>query len=68
MLLARQVTGKVQRIVMRLCIETTSNWLVLFTVDEYMNSITLSLQAELIVALLIAVAEIVFEDKDEREK
>lgn len=65
-LLARQVTGKVQLVVMRLFIETASNWLVLFTVDEFMNSITLSFKAELIVALLLAVIEIVFDDKEEK--
>ncbi|GEM_PF-1887767 len=65
-LLARQVTGKVQRFVTRLCIETASNWLVLFTVDEFMSSITLSFKAELIIALLLAMIEIVFDKEEEK--
>lgn len=56
-----------QRYLIQLVVETASNWLVLFTVDEFMNSITLSLQTELIIALLLAVVEIVFDD-DKKEK
>jgi len=45
-------------------IEGTSNWIVLFTVDEFMNNITLSLNTEIIVALLLAVLEMVFDNQD----
>lgn len=67
MLLSRNITGKVQLILTRFFIEAASNWLVLFTVDEFMDSITLSLQTELIIGLLLAVAEIVFDDDKENK-
>lgn len=67
MLLTRNIIGKIQLILTRFFIEAASNWLVLFTVDEFMDSITLSLQTELIIGLLLAVAEIVFDDDKEKK-
>ena len=58
----RSITGKIKVFFIRISFEATSNWLVLFTVDEFMKNITLSLKAEIIIALLIAVLEIVFDD------
>ncbi|QKY70736.1 YrvL family regulatory protein [Lentibacillus sp. CBA3610] len=49
-------------------IESISNWVVLFTVDEFMRGITLSLETEIIVALLLAALEIIFEDKEDGSK
>ncbi|WP_152655495.1 YrvL family regulatory protein [Oceanobacillus sp. CFH 90083] len=64
----RNITGKTTVLIIRIIIEFTSNWLVLFTIDEFMRSITLSLKTEIIIALLIAVIEIIFDDdKDEEE-
>lgn len=63
----RNITGKAKVLVIRFLIESTSNWLVLFTVDEFMSSITLSLKTEIIIAIFIALFEIVLEDKDEKE-
>ncbi|QGH36281.1 hypothetical protein GI584_20525 [Gracilibacillus salitolerans] len=64
-LTVRNMTGKIKIGFIRFSFEFLSNWLVLFTVDELMRSITLSLKAEIIVALLLAVLEIVFDsDKD----
>ncbi|WP_404451996.1 regulatory YrvL family protein [Virgibacillus necropolis] len=60
----QNITGKIKSFFVRISFEGTSNWLVLYTVDEFMKSITLSLKAEIIIALLIAVLEIVFDDKD----
>lgn len=69
MLSIRYITGKTTVLFIRIIIEFTSNWLVLFTVDEFMSSITLSAKTEIIIALLITVIEIVFDDdKDENAK
>ena len=67
-LLALKISGKIQRLLTRGSIETVSNWFVLFTVDEFMNSITISFQAEIIIALLIAVTEIAFDGDEDKEK
>lgn len=64
----RNITGKRKVILIRAIIEGTSNWLVLFMVDELMTSITLSLKTEIIIALLLTVIEIVFDgDDDDKE-
>ncbi|GAA0592861.1 hypothetical protein GCM10009001_06200 [Virgibacillus siamensis] len=59
----RNMTGKVNVIIVRFIIEGTSNLLVLYTVDEFLNGMILSMKTEIIVAFLIAVLEIVFDDK-----
>lgn len=61
------IIGKFKVTVIRVCIEFASNWLVLYTVDEFMSSITLSIKTEITIALLIAVLEIVFEDAVDKE-
>ncbi|GGK02526.1 hypothetical protein GCM10007063_26050 [Lentibacillus kapialis] len=62
----RNITGKGKVSFIRIIIEGISIWLVLFTVDEFMNSITLSLKTEIIVALLLAVLEIIFDNKEDK--
>ena len=64
----RNITGKTTVLIIRIIIEFTSNWLVLFTVDEFMRSITLSLTTEIIIALLITAAEIIFDDDGNEEE
>lgn len=59
----RNIMGKTKVYIIRFIIVSTSNWLVLFTVDEFMSSITLSMNAEIIIALLLTVLEIAFDDK-----
>lgn len=61
----RNITGKINVFFFRISIECISNWLVLFAVDEFMNSITLSLKTEIIIALLLAIFEIVFDGDKE---
>lgn len=58
----RNITRKVKVFFIRISFEGTSNWLVLFTVDEFMKSITLSLKTEIIIALRLAIIEIIFDD------
>ncbi|WP_188456459.1 YrvL family regulatory protein [Virgibacillus oceani] len=60
----RNITAKLYVFFIRISMKGSSNWLCLFTVDEFMKSITLSLKAEIICALLLAVLEIVFDDKE----
>ncbi|WNS76197.1 regulatory YrvL family protein [Bacillus sp. DTU_2020_1000418_1_SI_GHA_SEK_038] len=67
-MLKRKMTGKLKMFFVRISIEGASNWLCLFTVDEFMNSIILSLKTEIVVALLLAAVEIVLDDKMEEEK
>lgn len=62
-LLVQNMTGKIEIFWTRLSIEGATNWIVLFTVDEFMQSITLSLETEIIAVLIIAVIEMVF-DRD----
>ncbi|MEJ8766729.1 regulatory YrvL family protein [Oceanobacillus sp. HCA-5259] len=63
----RNMTGKAKVLMIRFLIEAITNWVVIFTVDELMRSITLSLQTEIIIALFIATLEIVFDDKDTKK-
>ena len=61
-LFVRNITGKIKVLFFRTIFEGTSNWLVLFTVDEFMKSIALTLKTEIIIALLLAILEIVFDN------
>ena len=62
----QNIAGKIKVFFIRISFESTSNWLVLFTVDEFMSSITLSLKMEVIIALLLAVLETAFDDDKEK--
>ncbi len=62
----RNITGKIKVFIVRMSFESASNWLVLFTVDEFMRSITLSLKMEIIIALLIALLETAFDDDEDK--
>jgi hypothetical protein len=61
----RNITGKIKMFFIRISFESTSNWLVLFTVDEFMRSITLSLKIEIIISLLLALLEMAFDDDED---
>ncbi|MDQ0154731.1 regulatory YrvL family protein [Robertmurraya andreesenii] len=56
-------TGRVKSFCIELLLAFTSNWLVLFSVDAFMESITLSLKAKLIVSFLLALLEVIFDNK-----
>lgn len=63
-LTVENMTGAIKLIIIQITYETISNLIVLFTLDELMKSIKLSLQVEFLIALLIAFIESVFtEDK-----
>ncbi|WP_010651547.1 YrvL family regulatory protein [Oceanobacillus massiliensis] len=61
-LAVRNITAKIRVYSIRLSIEFTSNLLVLYTVDELIKTITLSMKTEIILALSLAILEIVFDD------
>lgn len=61
----RNMTGKINVFFIRISIEGISNWLLLFAVDEFMNSITLSLKTEILIAVLLAIIEMVFDGDKE---
>ena len=65
--LTLKVEEKAKRFTIRLIVETICGWFVLFTVDELMTSITISLTTEFILALLMALLEAAF-DKEYAEK
>ncbi|MEK4299360.1 regulatory YrvL family protein [Oceanobacillus sp. FSL W8-0428] len=67
-LFTRNMTEKTKILFIRIIIEFTSNWLVLFTVDELMNSITLSVQTEVVIAALLTAIEIIFDDDDKENE
>ncbi len=60
----RNIREKVYVLMIRLSLEFLSNWLVLFTVDELMKGITLSWKTEVMIALLLAVVERIFDKED----
>ncbi|WP_058307326.1 YrvL family regulatory protein [Gracilibacillus massiliensis] len=59
----QNITGKFKILAVNFSLVAISNWLVLFTVDEFMESITLSIRTEIIITLVIVLLEIVFDDK-----
>lgn len=61
----RNMTGKINVFFIRISIEGISNWLLLFAVDEFMNSITLSLKTAILIAVLLAIIEMVFDGDKE---
>ncbi|WP_102272291.1 regulatory YrvL family protein [Cytobacillus massiliigabonensis] len=64
-LTTQNISDKLRKSLIRICFEFISNWLVLFTVDEFMKSMTLSWKTEIMIALLIALIEIALDnDKD----
>lgn len=64
-LTVRYITRRVNVLLIRISFQGLSNWFVLFTVDEFMESITLSAATEMMIAMLVAVLEIAFDDDKE---
>jgi hypothetical protein len=63
-LLFEKLTGKVKIFIVRICFEGTTNWFVLFAIDEFMKGITLAVETEIVIAFLFAILESAFDDKD----
>src|SRR5699024_1886941 len=60
--------GNLKAFLIQTFVAFVSNWLVIFTVDAFMKSITLSVGTKAIVALLLAILEPVFDNKKEKGK
>lgn len=65
-ILTGKTTDKFVVLFVQFIIQVLTNWLCLFIVDVFMDSITLSLQAGLIVAILLTIFETAFEDREKR--
>lgn len=61
------MTGAIKLFIIQITYETISNFIVLFTLDELMKSIKLSLEVELLIALLIAFIESVFTEVKKKD-
>lgn len=56
-------SGRFHLFTIRLLIYGTFTWLALYTVDELMSSITIPFTVEIVVALLLFLLEIAFDDE-----
>lgn len=64
-----KISGKITAFFIQFLFGFITNWIVVFTVNAFMNSIDLSLSALLVLPLIITVFELVFGDeKEKREK
>ncbi|WP_026906853.1 YrvL family regulatory protein [Paucisalibacillus globulus] len=66
-LLTEKITGKFEALFIQSSLQSLTNWLCLFIVDEFMSSITLSWETGIIIAILITLLEMAFEDKKKNE-
>lgn len=67
-LLTEKTTDKLVALFIQFMIQGSTNWLCLIIVDVSMDSITLSLQTGLIVAMLVTLFEMAFEDKENKNE
>ncbi|WP_010530219.1 YrvL family regulatory protein [Lentibacillus jeotgali] len=63
-----KLTGNIAAFLVELFFGFASNWIALVTVDVFVGSIELSLEAKLIISLLLAVLEPVFDSKNEKNE
>lgn len=47
----------------RMIIDCTFTWLLIFTIDEFMNSITIPFTIEILLTFFLVIVEVAFEDK-----
>jgi len=60
----RYESGKYKLFITRMIIDCSFTWIAFHTVDEFMNSITISLKTEIIAVLLLFIIEIAFESRE----
>jgi hypothetical protein len=60
------ISGEFNLFITRMLIDCTFTWLALYTVDEFMNSITIPFTTEIVVALLLFFIQVAFDDKKEK--
>jgi len=57
------ISGKWNLFFTRMMIDCTVTWLLIFTIDECMHSITIPFSIEILLALLLFIIEVALEDK-----
>ncbi len=57
------ISGKLHLFFTRMFIDCTITWLLLFTLDEFMHSITIPFSIEILMAVLLFIIGIAFDDK-----
>ncbi|WP_106497270.1 YrvL family regulatory protein [Lentibacillus sp. Marseille-P4043] len=67
-LLTEKITGKFEILFIQFSIHCLTNWLGLFVVDVFMDNITLSWKIGIIVAMLLTLFEMTFEDKENKNE
>lgn len=67
-LIVENISGQIKALVIQGLFGFASNWLVLVTVDAFMESIALSYGTKFIMALLLAVLGLEFDDKKEKNE
>ncbi|WP_068675916.1 YrvL family regulatory protein [Oceanobacillus sp. Castelsardo] len=67
-LITGKITGKFETLFIQFSIQSLSNLLCLFIVDVFMGSITLTLKSGFIVAILLTLLEMTFEDKENKSE
>src|SRR5699024_6813806 len=65
---AEKLTGNVNKIVVKSLLGFVTNWVTLVAVDALMNSVNLTLESYLIIAILVTLLESVFNDKEKRNE
>lgn len=62
------ISNKTQQFFTRMLIDCSFNWLAIFTVDEWMTSITIPIHVEILIVVVLFFMDVVFEEKKENEK
>jgi len=59
----QQMTARYQKFITRMVIDTGFTWLMLYSIDEYMTTITVPLLTEIVAALLLFFLNYFFDDE-----
>lgn len=65
MLTTQQMTGRYKIFFTRMVIDTSFTWVMLYSIDEYMTTITVPLLTEIVAAFLLFLLDYFFEDEQE---
>ncbi|MFD1849865.1 YrvL family regulatory protein [Oceanobacillus bengalensis] len=65
---ASYIADKKELAISRIIVETAFTWLALFVVDEMMLSVSVPAATELLLALLLTIADYIFEGKKKKKK
>src|SRR5699024_8105622 len=59
----QEMTARYQKFITKMIIDTGFTWLMLYSVDEYMTTITVPLLTEIVAALLLFFLDCIFDDE-----